>query len=165
MTIGLTNPKSPTNVGAVMRAAGCFEADAVYYTGGRYQRAAQFDTDTQNAHYDIPLENVACLLEAAPAQAKIICVELALGATPLTEFEHPEHAFYIFGPEDGSVSQSVIDQADAVVYIPSRRCLNLAASVNVLLYDRLSKANLAWQGDERIRQARDRNNRVKVKQA
>lgn len=165
VSIGLTNPKSPTNVGAVMRAAGCFDVDAVYYTGKRYQRAAKFDTDTQNACNDIPLENVECLLAAVPENAKIVCVELALGATSLTEYQHPENAFYIFGPEDNSISQQVIDRADAVVYIPSKSCLNLAASVNVVLYDRLAKSGTQFQGDDLILQARDQNNRIKVKKA
>lgn len=30
--IGLTNPKSATNVGAIMRAAGCFNVHSVLYT-------------------------------------------------------------------------------------------------------------------------------------
>jgi len=46
--IGLHNPKSPTNVGAVMRAAGCYNATQVRYNGTRYSRAARFQTDTQN---------------------------------------------------------------------------------------------------------------------
>ena len=37
--IALSDPKSPANVGAVMRAAGCFGADAVFYTGNRYARS------------------------------------------------------------------------------------------------------------------------------
>ena len=48
-SIGLTNPKSPTNVGSVMRAAGCYQADAVYYTGQRYAHAAKFNTDTKTS--------------------------------------------------------------------------------------------------------------------
>ena len=39
VTICLTNPKSPTNVGAVLRAAGCFGANEILYTGNRYDRA------------------------------------------------------------------------------------------------------------------------------
>ena len=31
--IGLVNPKSPENVGMVMRAAGCYEVSKVFYTG------------------------------------------------------------------------------------------------------------------------------------
>ena len=58
VSIGLTNPKSPTNVGAVMRAAGCYQADAVYYTGKRYARAAAFQTDTKNVAATTPLTGV-----------------------------------------------------------------------------------------------------------
>lgn len=161
--IGLDNPKSPTNVGAVMRAAGCFQARAVYYTGGRYPRAARFKTDTNNITLDIPLTGVESLLEQRPDNFSVVCVELVEGATPLPEFEHPAHAYYLFGPEDGTLSQSVIDKADAVVYIPTKGCLNLAATVNIVLYDRLAKADGTIVGDELIRQSRDTNNRVRVK--
>ena len=49
VTLGLTDPKSPSNVGAVMRAAGCYQVDTVLYSGIRYARAAKFHTDTQSA--------------------------------------------------------------------------------------------------------------------
>ncbi len=163
VTIGLTNPKSPTNVGAVMRAAGCFSADAVNYTGQRYERAAKYQTDTQNRIRNIPLTAVDCLVKAAPENAKIICVDLVEGAVPLPDFEHPENACYIFGPEDGTIEQDVIDKADYVVYIPTIGCLNLAMSVNVVLYDRASKLNTIKASDELVCQSRDRNNKVKVK--
>ncbi|APG27812.1 23S rRNA methyltransferase [Syntrophotalea acetylenivorans] len=163
ITIGLSDPKSPSNVGAVMRAAGCFQADAVFYTGERYVRAARFNTDTKDVSKKIPLTGVCCLLEGVPKESKIICVELVEGAVPLPEYQHPDQAFYIFGPEDGTISQQVIDKADAVVYVPTIGCLNLAATVNVVLYDRISKSSLTVANDELIRQSRDTNNNVKVK--
>lgn len=162
ISIGLSNPKSPTNVGAVMRAAGCFQADAVYYTGERYDKAARFHTDTKNRTLSIPLTGTSSLLESIPEGAKVVCVDLVEGATPLPLFEHPENAFYIFGPEDGTVTQDLIDQADAVVYVPTIGCLNLAASVNILLYDRLAKSEMSMASDELIRTSRDTNNKVKV---
>ncbi|MGL5390464.1 MAG: RNA methyltransferase, partial [Shewanella sp.] len=77
--------------------------------------------------------------------------------------------------------------ADAVVYVPTVGCMNLAASVNVLLYDRLAKAHRAsadlpasatppetataaanapsFNGDALIRRSRDNNNRTRVKTA
>jgi len=163
ITIGLTNPKSPTNVGAVLRAAGCYEVDEVVYTGERYARAAKFNTDTKDASSNIPLTGVNCLLDSIDSGTKVICVDLVEGATPLPEFIHPDKAFYIFGPEDGTISQQVIDSADAVVYVPTVGCMNLAASVNVLLYDRLAKSDYAIAGDELIKKSRDTNNKVKVK--
>jgi tRNA(Leu) C34 or U34 (ribose-2'-O)-methylase TrmL len=163
VTLGLTNPKSPTNVGAVLRAAGCFQADSILYTGIRYDRAAAFCTDTQNQSKNIPITGVECLLDSAPEGAKVIVIELAENAESLTNFQHPENAFYIFGPEDGSVKQKVVNKADSVVYIPTHGCLNLAATVNIVLYDRLTKSNLPEEGNELIRKSRDMNNRIKVK--
>jgi len=160
--IGLTNPKSPSNVGAVLRAAGCYQVDDIFYTGKRYDQAAKFNTDTKDAAENISLIKVETLLEDIPKNAKVVCVELVEGATPLPEYKHPDNAIYIFGPEDGTISQDVIDQADAVVYVPTIGCMNLAATVNVVLYDRLAKSDLSMIGDALIRKSRDTNNQVKV---
>jgi len=161
--IGLSNPKSPTNVGGVMRAAGCFGVDAVFYTGQRYERSARFHTDTHDATQEIPLTGVSCLLDSVPVDARIVCVELVEGATPLPAYQHPPQALYIFGPEDGTLTQDIIDRADDVVYVPTSHCMNLAATVNVVLYDRIAKSTLTVPDDELIRQSRDKNNHVKVR--
>ncbi len=153
VSIGLSNPKSPTNVGAVMRAAGCYRVDNVIYTGERYDRAAKFQTDTKSMSRKIPLTGVNSLLDDLPADTHIVCVELAEGAIPLPHFQHPENALYVFGPEDGTIAQDVVDRADAVVYVPTVGCMNLAATVNVLLYDRLAKSEDMLAGDELIRQS------------
>ena len=163
VSIGLTNPKSTTNVGAVFRAAGCFQAQSILYTGTRYDRAAPFCTDTQNLNKSIPLTKVECLIESAPEGAQIVVIELVENAQSLPGFQHPDNAFYIFGPEDGSVPKSIVKKADSVVYIPTKGCLNLAATVNVVLYDRLAKSSQREEGNELIRQSRDANNRMKLK--
>ena len=161
--IGLIKPKSPVNVGAVLRAAGCFRAQRIFYTGDRYDRATKFNTDTTNAKSSIPLNNVDDLLATAPETSKKVCIELAEGATPLTEYQHPAHAFYIFGPEDGTISQSIIDNADDVVYIPTIGCMNLAATVSIVLYDRLAKSKEIIVDEELIKRSRDTNNTVRVR--
>jgi tRNA(Leu) C34 or U34 (ribose-2'-O)-methylase TrmL len=43
--IGLCNPKSPDNVGSVMRAAANYRVSSVVYTGDRYPRALKYRTD------------------------------------------------------------------------------------------------------------------------
>lgn len=161
--VGLTNPKSPSNVGAVMRAAGCYGVDEVIYTGQRYQQAAKFSTDTKNISQRIPLTPVDSLILTKDKGLEIVCVELVEGATPLPLFNHPENALYILGPEDGSISQMVVDNADHVVYIPTTGCMNLAATVNVVLYDRLAKSDDLVASDELIKQSRDTNNKIKIK--
>ncbi|KAB0466035.1 MULTISPECIES: RNA methyltransferase [Vibrio] len=164
VTIGLTNPKSPTNVGAVMRAAGCYQVDEVKYTGQRYEKAAKFHTDTKSAARTIPLTGVESFLDNLELETQIVCVELAEGATPLPRFKHPENAIYIFGPEDGSISQDVADRADHVVYVPTVGCMNLAATVNVLLYDRLAKSEEMDESNELIKKSRDNRNHLLIKE-
>ncbi|MFT6033790.1 MAG: tRNA(Leu) C34 or U34 (ribose-2'-O)-methylase TrmL [Arenicella sp.] len=161
--IGLYNPKSPTNVGAVMRAVGCYKADRVYYTGERFDRASKYQTDTNNTNLKVPLKVIENLYEAMPKGMQLVCVELVEGAIALPEFDHPEQAMYLFGPEDGSIPQALIDRADHVVYVPTIGCMNLAASVNVLLYDRLAKLTTSECDDSIVLQSRDVNNRLKVK--
>jgi len=160
--IGLQNPKSPENVGHVMRAAGCYGVNSVFYTGTRYDRAKQFYTDTKKIHQRIPLIGVPDLEQVIPFGARVVAVELIEGAIPLMRYEHPANAFYLFGPEDGSLDQQSMQWVDDVIYIPTNGCMNLAATVNVVLYDRLAKSPDLQLGDEVIRRNRDRNNRVRL---
>lgn len=162
--IGLVNPKTPTNMGAIMRAAGCYQVACVRYTGQRFDYAVKYHTDTKDIFGKIPLLHVESLVDDLPPATKIVCVELVEGASPLPDFVHPEQAIYIFGPEDGSIPQQIIDVADHVVYIPTIGCMNLAATVNVLLYDRLAKTSMAHDYQEHIVNNRDINNRLRIKQ-
>jgi len=150
-----------------MRAAGNYGVDAVFYTGTRYSRAVSLKPGVANTRRsisdNIPLTSVNSLIEQASQNTQIICVELAEDGISLPEYQHPENALYIFGPEDGNISQTIIDKADAVVYIPTQGCMNLAATVNVLLYDRLAKSAQLVANNALIRQSRDRNNNLKVR--
>lgn len=139
--IGLFNPKSPENVGSVLRAAGCYGVNTVFYTGVRYDRAKEFVTDTKKVHQKIPLIGIEDLQQVIPLGCTPVAVELVKGAKPLPEYTHPERAFYIFGPEDGTLDKTVRAWCTDVVYIPTVGCMNLAATVNVVLYDRLAKAH------------------------
>lgn len=68
-----------------------------------------------------------------------VAVELRPNAESLVKFEHPEKALYIFGPEDGSIPQSILKECHRFVVIPTRHCVNLAAAVYIVLYDRQVK--------------------------
>lgn len=133
--IGLSQPKNGINVGHVMRAAGAFGVSLVAATGNRVKG---FSTDTDGARHRIPLLFVDDLRSVIPYDCVPVAIELVDGAKPLTSFPHPPRAFYIFGPEDGSLSRAILSWCRDVVHIPCG-CLNLAACVNVILYDRLAK--------------------------
>jgi tRNA(Leu) C34 or U34 (ribose-2'-O)-methylase TrmL len=156
----IINPKSPQNMGSILRAAGCYGASKINYTGERFARARAFNTDTKNVGLNIPVEQI--VTPSPEPHMAMVAVELVEGATPLPIFEHPQHAYYIFGPEDGSIEQSVLDRCQHVVYVPTQGCMNLAATVNVLLYDRLAKSCNTQYGDHIIMASRDTNNRTRV---
>ena len=65
----------------------------------------RFSTDTTKGVKNISLQSVECLLDHKTLNAKTICVEMVESATPLHHFKHPDNAYYIFGPEDGSIDQ------------------------------------------------------------
>lgn len=134
--IGLFQPKTPENIGSALRAAYAFQAAAVFVQGTRYRRSA---TDTGAAYRSLPLVPVPDLLEAIPFDCVPIAIEIVDGAKPLETFPHPPRALYIFGPEDGSLPDRIIARCRDAVRLPSRVCLNLGATVNVVLYDRAAK--------------------------
>ncbi|GET87085.1 hypothetical protein, conserved [Leishmania tarentolae] len=135
---------------------------------------------------------------SSPPSVRVVAVELVEGAIPLPFYEHPfSHAtepvalsrvetgaasavaqspmvFYVFGAEDSTLSaHHVQHDVEDVVFIPTTGSMNLAATVNVLLYDRLSKeccggvhfeteeavaARGRWKG---VFDARNANNRMR----
>lgn len=160
--IGLVNPKNPVNVGMIMRAAGCYEADTVFYSGVRFARAQKFAADTKDATRKIALVEVENLLDDIPEGASLVAVELIEGAIPLMDFEHPDNAYYIFGPEDGSIKMDLLQRCQQVVYIPTVGCMNLAATVHVVLYDRMAKSGRDVVNQRPIAENRDVNNKTRI---
>jgi hypothetical protein len=68
-----------------------------------------------------------------------VAVELTPGSENLIEFEHPEKALYVFGPEDGSLPSVALRHCHRFVKIPTSHCTNLSAAIYTVLYDRHSK--------------------------
>lgn len=135
--IGLDNPKSNNNVGSTMRAAGCYGVSLVVTSGNRYKRGL---TDPQKQYRHIPfIRGVKDLKEIVPYDCVPVAVEIIDSAESLIDYKHPERAFYIFGGEDATLGDRVLSWCRDVVYIPTNYCMNLAATVNVVLYDRLAK--------------------------
>lgn len=150
--VALCSPKTPDNVGGVMRAVHCYKAAMVLILGGmRYghSRKARSRMDVYSTYKHVPVIELFEDTSIIPTSrhnydlqipnCETVVVELVDGAKSLADFKHPERALYIFGPEDGSVPKVIREKADHVVYIPTQGCMNLAACDNVVLYDRLAK--------------------------
>lgn len=135
--IGLDNPKSILNVGSAMRACQVYGAQFLAISGTRYKRAPPTDTMKYFRHF--PVFQVPDLREMVPQGCVPVAVDIIDGARPLPGYTHPKRAFYIFGAEDATLDERTLEWCKDIVYIPTDRCMNLAATVNVVLYDRLSK--------------------------
>jgi tRNA(Leu) C34 or U34 (ribose-2'-O)-methylase TrmL len=135
--IALCDPKTESNVGSVLRAAHCYGASMVVTHGARLRPDAP--TNTPKAHRHIPFMRVDNIMDHIPYGCVPVVVELEPGSTPIQDFPHPERAFYILGPEDGSVPSKISQACKHHVYIPTNGCMNLAATANVILFDRMMK--------------------------
>lgn len=139
--IGCDNPKTPANMGSVLRAAGCYQAALVAFSGPRPAklRANKCVTDPQKIYRHIPTLWPADLHDIIPHDCVPVAVDLLEGATSLFDYKHPERAFYIFGAEDATLGKRITSWCRDTVYVPTANCMNLAATVNVVLYDRAMK--------------------------
>jgi tRNA(Leu) C34 or U34 (ribose-2'-O)-methylase TrmL len=150
----LHDPKYPHNVGQVVRLASAYGIAQVWYSGDRIRRALgdRLPREERMRRYaDVTLINhpdpLARLLDAVPGACPV-AVELRPGSESLVDFAHPDGLddesggnppIYVFGPEDGSLSGPIVKRCHRFVVIPSFECLNLAASVATVLYDRMAK--------------------------
>lgn len=135
--IVLINVKFIQNLGGVVRAAACWGVEEIYWTGNRISydmdrlpRELRMYKHIKVIHHQYPFK----VIHGTP-----VAVELLTGAESLVNFQHPKEAVYVFGPEDGSLTRSITSLCHRFVYIPTKICLNLSATVNVVMWDRYYK--------------------------
>lgn len=136
--IGLHLAKNPHNVGGVLRAAHCYGAAMIAISGSRTGGVVHCPANVTRCERHLPVLN-GDLRDLVPFDCVPVAIDLVDGAVELQNYQHPQRAFYIFGPEDGTLGHAVLDWCRDRVMVPTRFCMNLAATVNVVLYDRLAK--------------------------
>jgi tRNA(Leu) C34 or U34 (ribose-2'-O)-methylase TrmL len=145
----LIDPKYPHNVGAALRACSCWGIGQLWWTGDRVTldvpRGRRLPREERMKGYRAVemVRDDRVFDRFEPGSVTPVAVELRPQAESLLTFEHPEDALYVFGPEDGSLPKGVRVVCHRFVVIPTHHCLNLAAAVNVVLYDRRLKRHLA----------------------
>lgn len=169
----LIDPKYPHNVGAALRACALLGASVLYWTGNdvpdpdKWPPGARLPREERMRCYkrtrlvhlsnDLQIANALTVAPWGQTGATIpVCVEIAPGAEDLRGFQHPHNAVYVFGREDGSVPKWVRSSCYRFLRIPNalpehdpdgRTPFNLAAAVNITLYDRLAKPYLTGSPD------------------
>lgn len=167
----LINPKQANNVGSILRACSCYGIRQLWYTGTRvdlgftkHQRAIK---NSSAGKFRLPREErmkgyAECRIHEYDRPFDMfpdvvpIAIEILPGTVPLPQFEHPHNALYVFGPEDGSLNGSVLGRCHQFVSIPSRHCLNLAAAVYTVLYDRQVKCSPGVRLEDMLQEQRGR---------
>jgi tRNA(Leu) C34 or U34 (ribose-2'-O)-methylase TrmL len=142
--IVLIDPKFPHNVGAAVRAASCYGVRQVWFTGDRVhlvgERRIRLPREERMRGYqEVELRHSDQPFDAFDATTVPVAVEVRRNAESLIDFIHPEHAVYVFGPEDGSLGRATLGLCHRFVTIPTRHCTNLAAAIYTVLYDRHAK--------------------------
>ena len=137
----LHNPKYTANLGAIQRAASCFDVHQIWFTGNRIkleegerlprEERMKGYRNVDLIQYDYPFDHFK---DATP-----VAIELLPNSECLFDFEHLDNALYVFGPEDGSIDQVSRRFCHRFVSIPTLHCTNLAAAVYIVLYDRAKK--------------------------
>jgi tRNA(Leu) C34 or U34 (ribose-2'-O)-methylase TrmL len=143
----LIDPKYGHNAASALRSCAAFGVGQLWITGdrvldqwrgrGRLHREERMKSygSTDVFLSDYPFDAFAGVVPVA--------IEVRENAESLTDFEHPDNAVYVFGPEDGSLHSVHARQCHRFVIIPSLHCLNLATAVTVVLADRVMKRQRA----------------------
>jgi tRNA(Leu) C34 or U34 (ribose-2'-O)-methylase TrmL len=138
--VAMDSPTDPVNVGHTLRAAMCFATRLVVLANAAPSiDLKRLSTDPGRTWRHTPVLSVNDIFASLPYDCTPIAIELTEDAEDLVDFQHPERACYIFGPERGSLSEETLKRCDTVLKIPVGLPLNLAATVNVVLYDRMLK--------------------------
>ena len=151
----LVNPRFARNVGVAVRAASAYGLSQVWFTGPRVgydvQGIGRLPREERMKGYrEVEIFHSERPFDRFPEGTTPVAVEVKEDAEHLFEFEHPDNAIYVFGPEDGSIPSVLLRHCHRHVIIPSRHCLNLAVAVGTVLYDRTAKRAVAGHGDARI---------------
>ena len=119
--IGLHRPSRPENIGGVLRAADKFGVELVLLGRGTAAGAARTPDRNDASMATCPGGVRRPRLDVLPEQCVSVAVERVAEAEPLPEHGHPERAMYIFGPENGSLDETMLERCTHVVSIPTCR--------------------------------------------
>lgn len=153
----LDRPKTPDNVGMILRSALALGADSVIVCGARWPLdrfpLSKLRTDPSDAyrHLDVRVApDIGVIDRYLAVDHSVVAIEHGVQqgrVLYLDEFRHQPRSVYLFGPEDGNIDFARIRYAPWIVEIrgakelahPVRGCLNLATAVAITLYDRAAK--------------------------
>ena len=132
---------TPDNMGAMIRLADNIGASEVCFLGnedehrlGKVRRAAASSRDNIRWHFSGERD----LHKIIPEGKQLVAIETADNATCIYDTRLPEDVAFIVGNERNGLSEELLSQCDAVVYIPvpgPTRSLNVSHAAAVALFE------------------------------
>lgn len=138
-SITLISPKFENNLAMVVRLAAAFNIPEIYCVKPRFKPAERIPRELRM------FRNVKVIeAEKWPSNHRLVAVERRENAESLLDFVHPATSevpwSYVFGPEDGEISQDLLRRCSRFVQIPVANSMNLATAVAVILWDLKTKS-------------------------
>lgn len=133
--VALASPFIPESLSATYLAAGACNVSLIVLSGPHSRSLLSGEVaGAMEAWSPIPSLFVEDAFQAVPHLATPVAIEFAEDEDEdgLTEFMHPDHAFYIFGCKDA-------DRCRERLRLNSKYRSNLASAVNAVLTDRIYK--------------------------
>ncbi|MCB0964631.1 MAG: hypothetical protein KDA98_15235 [Acidimicrobiales bacterium] len=140
LALYLDSVATPTNVGSILRSAAAMAVDAVYLGG---QSAGPEHGGTQKTALGsdrfVDVRRVEDGLAAPRADGyRIVGIELTDDARPIHEADLTGAVCLVLGHEDRGLSKAVLDDLDAVAFIPQLGrigSLNVATAAAIAMYE------------------------------
>lgn len=136
--LGAEGISKSANLGAILRTGHAFGASFVFSVNAVVDMQALRVSDTSGGVDHVPLYTWGSHEEMAlPQGCVLVGVELTDDAVELPSFRHPLRAAYVFGPERGNLSETMVRRCDHVVKIPTKFCVNVSVAAAIVTYDRM----------------------------
>jgi tRNA G18 (ribose-2'-O)-methylase SpoU len=134
------------NISSAIRNANAFLAQEIWISGRRKwdKRGAVGVHHYEHVHH--ARESATVIDDFRNRGYQIVVFDNIDGASDLRDYSWQPETLMIFGQEDIGVSQTALDRADDVVYIPqfgSTRSLNVGCSSGIAMYDYAAKVSFA----------------------
>jgi tRNA G18 (ribose-2'-O)-methylase SpoU len=139
--IGILNNSDEINIGTLWRSAYLLGASFIFTVNKKYKHQGSDITKTWTR---IPLYHFKTfdeLKEHLPYSTRLVAIEMAEAAMPLSEFEHPDRAIYLLGNEISGLPSQILKECQSLVKLPGEYSLNVAVAGSIVMYDRNNKGS------------------------
>ncbi len=139
--IGILNNSDEINIGTLWRSAYLLGASFIFTVNKKHKHQGSDITKTWTR---IPLYHFKTfdeLKEHLPYSTRLVAIEMAEAAIPLSEFEHPDRAIYLLGNEISGLPSQILKECQSLIKLPGEYSLNVAVAGSIVMYDRNNKGS------------------------